>query len=678
MKPLVNIVFKSIWRSLWDYLIYIIASAIAVTVYFSFLSMSINKELTQNARVELPISVTLRISSFLILIFIACFIMYTNLFVAKRREKEIAVYHLLGVKKNEIAIMLFIENLILGNIALLIGLVVGAIFSKLFAMILLRAMFIVADTNIIISWHSLISTIVIFNVIFLIMSTVNASVIYRKQLVSLFKNSDNTSVEKFGPFKRFMALISIFFIIVPLFMAVNFENLGPIFNIWLRKNDYFLALLIIAIMIILGTLLIFNYLVPILISMLQKWRHFMYRGGRLLAFSNLKVSLRQNKVILSLMTLLIMFSLSVFIGVATLYSYSQKTINQVAPAHFITDDYHLKTVKKVLKQNNLIVKQQVSGHLKIVPMKTSVQLKANNQSETKVVPITIMSETDYNNARKIQDDLEPIKIKSNETVMILHKLARYQINDDNQLIQFKQKSMNQLKIKTYLSTFPYGEIHYIQNLLIVKDSVYKHIDSNTKYGLTAINIKNYQEFAQSKNDFGHKLDNQSKEQTYLQQTGTTLSNVRYKFSNQIKSHYHYRNLGVRNQVEKNVNELDGFYIYIACFISIILVLATCSILMLQQMIDLRQNQKTYSLMQSLGVTKKEIKRIIYQQTASLFLIPIILGSIEAVFTFNIYVALFDQPNLNVLIFFWGTFYVMYLGLFLITVRVLNRIINNRV
>lgn len=678
MKPLVNIVFKSIWRSLWDYLIYIIASAIAVTVYFSFLSMSINKELTQNARVELPISVTLRISSFLILIFIACFIMYTNLFVAKRREKEIAVYHLLGVKKNEIAIMLFIENLILGNIALLIGLVVGAIFSKLFAMILLRAMFIVADTNIIISWHSLISTIVIFNVIFLIMSTVNASVIYRKQLVSLFKNSDNTSVEKFGPFKRFMALISIFLIIVPLFMAVNFENLGPIFNVWLRKNDYFLALLIIAIMIIIGTLLIFNYLVPILISMLQKWRHFMYRDGRLLAFSNLKVSLRQNKVILSLMTLLIMFSLSVFIGVATLYSYSQKTINQVAPAHFITDDYHLKTVKNVLKQNNLIVKQQVSGHLKIVPMKTSVQLKANNQSETKIVPITIMSETDYNNARKIQDDLEPIKIKSNETVMILHKLARYQINDDNQLIQFKQKSMNQLKIKTYLSTFPYGEIHYIQNLLIVKDSVYKHIDSNTKYGLTAINIKNYQEFAQSKNDFGHKLDNQSKEQTYLQQTGTTLSNVRYKFSNQIKSQYHYRNLGVRNQVEKNVNELDGFYIYIACFISIILVLATCSILMLQQMIDLRQNQKTYSLMQSLGVTKKEIKRIIYQQTASLFLIPIILGSIEAVFTFNIYVALFDQPNLNVLIFFWGTFYVMYLGLFLITVRVLNRIINNRV
>ncbi|MHC9536517.1 FtsX-like permease family protein [Dellaglioa sp. BT-FLS60] len=676
MKPLANIVLKSVRRSFWDYLIYIIASSIAVTVYFSFLSMSFNKELTQNARVELPISVTLQISSILILIFIACFMAYTNFFVAKRREKEIAVYHLLGVKKSQIALMLFIENLILGNISLVIGLAVGAIFSKLFAMILLRAMLIRADTNIIVSWRSLVNTVFIFNIIFLIMSIINASAIYRKQLISLFKHDDNTSNKRFGPFKLFMAVFSIFLMSIPLFMAVNFEELGSIFNVWLRRNDYLLAVVAIDVMIILGTLLIFYCLIPVLLHLLQKWRRFMYRGGRLLTFSNLQVSLRQNTLMLSLMTLLIMFSLSAFIGMATLYSYSEKTIDQVAPAHFIADGHKLAMVQKVLKQNKLKVKQQVSGHFKIVPMKSRIQLKTENRSKQKVIPVTIMSETDYNRIRKIQSGLKPIQIKSNESIMILYKLARYQINKDNQTIQFKQKSLNQLKIKSYLSTFPYGAMHFASNLLIVKDTVYRNVKSDRQYNLTAINIKNYQTFVQSGNDFGHKLDDEAKEQTYLQQTGKTLANTRYTFSKQ-KAHYYYQNLGVRNQVAENVNELIGFFIYVTCFISIILVLATCSIIMLQQMIDLRQNKKTYSLMQSLGVTHQEIKRIIFQQTLSLFLIPVILGSIEAVFTFNIYVALFAHPNMNVIIFFWGTFYAMYGGLFLITVYGLNRIINSR-
>lgn len=677
MKPLANIVLKSVRRSFWDYLIYVIASSIAVTVYFSFLSMSFNKELTQNSRVEVPISVTLQISSLLILIFIAFFMMYTNLFVAKRREKEIAVYHLLGVKKSQIAAMLFTENLILGNIALMIGLAVGAIFSKLFAMILLRAMLITADTNIIVSWRSLANTVVIFNVIFLGMSVINSSIIYRKQLISLFSHNDETNNEYFGPVKRILALSGIFLVGVPLFMAVNFEDLGPIFNIWLRRNDYLLAIVIIAFMIIVGTLLIFYCLIPILMRLLRRWHRFMYRGGRLLSFSNLKVNLRQNAVMLSLMTLLIMFSLSAFIGMATLYSYAQKTIDQVAPAHFITDDVHLATVKKVLGQNELEVKQEETGHFKIVPMLTSVQLKSESRSKEKVTPITIMSETDYNRARKIQSGLEPIQIKSDETIMILHKLARYQIDGEQQRIQFEQKSMNRLKIKKYQSIFPYGETHYVKNLMIVKDKVYKNVKSDTRYDLTAIDIKNYRAFARSEDDFGHQLDDQSKEQTYLTQTGSTLEKTQYEFSNYVQSRYHYQNLGVRKQVATSVNELTGFFIYVACFISVILVVATCSIMMLQQMVDLRQNQKTYWLMQSLGVTNKEIKRIIYQQTAGLFLIPVILGSIEAIFTFNIYVALFDSPNINVMIFFWGTFYAMYYGLFLITAHVLNRIVNSR-
>ncbi|KRK45359.1 ABC transporter permease [Dellaglioa algida] len=677
MKPLANIVLKSVRRSFWDYLIYVIASSIAVTVYFSFLSMSFNKELTQNSRVELPISVTLQISSFLILIFIACFMMYTNLFVAKRREKEIAVYHLLGVKKSQIAAMLFVENLILGNIALMIGLAVGALFSKLFAMILLRAMVITADTNIIVSWRSLINTVLIFNVIFLVMSVINSSIIYRKQLISLFTHNDGASNEHFGSFKRLLAIVSLFLIGVPLYLAVNFEELGPIFNIWLRRNDYLLVIVMIAVMIILGTLLVFYCLIPILLRLMQKWHHFMYRGGRLLAFSNLKGNLRQNAVMLSLMTLLIMFSLSAFIGMATLYSYAQKTIDQVAPAHFITDNYHLATVKKVLKENQLEIKQQVTGHFKIIPMRTSVQLNQKNSSKPKITPITIMSESDYNRARRIQDGLESIKIKSDESIMILHKLARYQIDGEKQLIHFDQESLNQLKIQKYQSIFPYGETHYVKNLMIVDDKVYNGVKSDTRYNLTAIDIKKYQAFAQSENDFGHKLDDQAKEQTYLQLTGTSLENTHYNFSAQSKSRYHYQNVGVRKQVAKNVTQLTGFFIYVTCFISIILVVATCSIMMLQQMVDLRQNQKTYSLMQSLGVTNKEIRRIVYQQTAGLFLIPVILGSIEALFTFNIYVALFDLPNINVIIFFWGTFYAMYYGLFLITAHVLNRIINNR-
>ena len=66
----------------------------------------------------------------LVAIFTFIFIMYANGFLMKRRNKEFALYGILGLEKKHIRKILFIEYFVLFICTLLIGVIGGYIFGK--------------------------------------------------------------------------------------------------------------------------------------------------------------------------------------------------------------------------------------------------------------------------------------------------------------------------------------------------------------------------------------------------------------------------------------------------------------------------------------------------------------------------------------------------------------------
>lgn len=80
----------------------------------------------------------LEVAAVIVMIFSAVFILYSNKFFLKKRKKEIAIYSLLGMRKNKIGEMLFFENIIMGMFATACGIILGVVFLRFFVMILFK------------------------------------------------------------------------------------------------------------------------------------------------------------------------------------------------------------------------------------------------------------------------------------------------------------------------------------------------------------------------------------------------------------------------------------------------------------------------------------------------------------------------------------------------------------
>ena len=72
-------------------------------------------------------------------IFCIIFLIYSNSFLMKRRQKEIGLYNILGLERNHIGIVMFLETIITSIGSLAGGIAAGIIGSKLALLFLLNA-----------------------------------------------------------------------------------------------------------------------------------------------------------------------------------------------------------------------------------------------------------------------------------------------------------------------------------------------------------------------------------------------------------------------------------------------------------------------------------------------------------------------------------------------------------
>ena len=108
---------------------YLLTGVGAATLFYILLALA-NGPAAQMNGGDSP-SLILRLGSFVLAIFSALLLFYTNSFLIRRRNREFALYNVLGMGKGNIARILVWETLLSAGIALLGGLTLGAALSKL-------------------------------------------------------------------------------------------------------------------------------------------------------------------------------------------------------------------------------------------------------------------------------------------------------------------------------------------------------------------------------------------------------------------------------------------------------------------------------------------------------------------------------------------------------------------
>ena len=154
------------------YLPYILTYAFSTAIYLIFEAILDNKLLETVPYSEYVRGLMLLGKVLLALILIP-FLFYTNSFLMKQRNKEVALYSILGLEKKHIACMMFLESFCIFIGATVVGILLGGVFSKLVFAILMKLCTLPTDTEFLMSAHSIVNTMVLMGVVAILNLLVN-------------------------------------------------------------------------------------------------------------------------------------------------------------------------------------------------------------------------------------------------------------------------------------------------------------------------------------------------------------------------------------------------------------------------------------------------------------------------------------------------------------------------
>ena len=228
------------------------------------------------------VQVILNLGSFVLWVFSLLLLFYTHSFLIRRRNREFALYNVLGMGKGDISRILCWESLLSGGLSLLGGLALGVVLSKLAELGLLRMVGAATDMVYRVSAGGLLLTLGLYAGIFLLILISSLVRVSRSTAVQLMRSQ--AEGEKPPRANWALALLGILLLAGAYYLAVTIRE--PLAALtW-----FFIAVL----MVILATYLLFISGSVALCRLLQKNPRFYYQKRHFVSVSSLVYRMKRN------------------------------------------------------------------------------------------------------------------------------------------------------------------------------------------------------------------------------------------------------------------------------------------------------------------------------------------------------------------------------------------------
>lgn len=323
---LVNLALKNVRRNMKSYSLYIGSTVFAIVIYFTFATLKYSDDIGGDTSRQ--IQGVMSASAFVLMIFAAVFILYSNSFFMRKRKKEIGLYSLLGVRKKSIGFLLFFENMMIGVVSLVIGVVLGFLLSRSLLAVLLKLMGIDAVSSLTFSMDALMNTSIVFLVIFLFTSLMGYRIIYRFKLIDLFHaERKGENVPKAGLLTALAGVVS---------LAAAYDiALENIMNSKVWQALGLATPIIVIALTILGSYLLFHSVLVYALSVLKNSPRWAWKGLHMMTASQLLYRIRGNAKTLTIITVLSATTITAGGAVFGMYYNTEKNIQQYSPYSFM-------------------------------------------------------------------------------------------------------------------------------------------------------------------------------------------------------------------------------------------------------------------------------------------------------------------------------------------------------
>lgn len=224
----------------------------------------------------------LRIGIVIMGVFAAIFLFYTNSFLVKRRKREFGLYNVLGMGKRNIAAVMTWETFFVYLISMAFGIAAGILFSKLAELLAVKIIRGEAQYRFSVSVGSIVATLIVFAVIFLLIYLNVLRQVFVAKPVELL-HSENSG-EKPPRANWFLAVLGVLTLGAAYYMAVTIEE--PLTAVF--------AFMLAVLLVIAATYLLFIAGSVVVCRALQKNRKYYYRTNHFISVSQMCYRMKKN------------------------------------------------------------------------------------------------------------------------------------------------------------------------------------------------------------------------------------------------------------------------------------------------------------------------------------------------------------------------------------------------
>ena len=636
--------FRNAKRQAKDYCIYFITVIISVALMFSFNSIATSNDISELSSYMAFFSKAISGISILIVLVMAWLINYCMRFMLEKRSKEFGTYQILGIEKKSISNIFTLENIMIGGIAFIIGIALGTFLYQIFTSIIMNLFNQPYQIEISFSIKAVgMTAIYFFGIFALVLLNCRRKIKKTKVYDLLYANKKNEN----NMIKNAKGNVILFTLSIALLVGAILINNNEFAN---ASNMVGRNIFIAIIMLIVGIYLFYISISSFIVKRYLNNKSRKYKKDNMFLYRNLTSKI--NTMSLSLGTIALMFTIILIGGNVALLMNSMinNEIEMGYPYEIMitTADGDFSKYKEYIEKNAKVkdMYEYRLYNIKGIGLSTAFEKTPFKGAIDKEIDC-VLSLTDYNKLREIlgyeKVDLQDDEIMINCLKTAKGGLEKYTKENDKTKIVGKDVKIKEIRSENIAQVGFNGSYYAI----IVPDSLIPLIekedqrlrDKNDNNSTIVTEQEDgadkiyYLDFAYN---FVATTENMTDEKFYKELSNYIIKQER-EIAGEVNGEEQNYNIeislaNVQTKGER-MSQTKSFYTimsFLAFYVALIFVMATATLLAIQQLSDSEKYKYRYELLKKLGVDELQINRTIFKQLLFYFAIPMVLPVIISI------------------------------------------------
>ena len=627
---------KSNRRFYLPYILTVIGTGAAPYILAAIVSDPGSKELaagTSNG--PMYVSMFMTLGMFVLGLFSCIFLLYTNSFLMKRRQKELGLYSVLGMSKTNIAGIMVFEALYIALIGIGGGLAVGILLTKLVSLALFRLMRLPVPFGFSVQPIAIIIVVLFFAGLILLTLLANLAKVGRSRPVELLRGGNVG--EKEPKANWFLTIVGVLFLGAGYAVAMLVDNPG------MAVAVYFLAVFA----VIIGTYCLFTSVSIAVLKALRRNKRYYYKAKHFISVSGMLYRMKRNAVGLANICILCTMVMVMVSGTLSLYLGSEEQVNTFCPADVVVETTYYASSTEDHVYNEETGEETIEYHTPYDAAAMDAWFE-DYFAAHKLTPSSAKAVEYYTfTAVDSEDHVSLVTAVTAETYAQLtgeaapelapgealaHVPSGYKFGDG---LNFLDKDGNTLSIQ-FVGEAQLSSAQVELNMAILSQSEDDDIVLVVPDTAALLELVAGQENGSYVWRGQYDFDAPDEALAAMVDDYFAASS---EGDGVDAGYYDMLRIDLRSEAEQEVYGLSGGFLFLGVFLGIVFLMATVLIIYYKQVSEGYEDNARFEIMRKVGLSEREARRAIRSQILTVFFMPILVAAIHIAFDFNLVVLL---------------------------------------